>query len=383
MKRHLIILFIFACLLVLVTPAGAGLPAQETELNQAGLAYELNQDSQGMLWVSEFLEGEIWRVDPVTGDYTIYPVSGQPSDARGDGAGHAWWADYDSNHLGRLTLGDNHVDVDIWEITGSLGLYTTAIDSEGDIWVTDTYMAILYELDPDQAENNLCIYTLPDNGMGGYMTVSGQSLWLVDTSNGRLLRLDTIDDGSHTFTWWQPVEYASLQGIAVDSRGQVWLADVSNGVVGRLDPDPSAPIYTTYAPPTEQIPQMLASNGSLVWVSLQGPGGVGVLNPAVAAGQDQAVTSGSEPVTPTCSTLAATIHATLNPTPAPVDASWADQVYPTAVTQDGWGIYDSPEGAAPYGIASASEVWVVDQGRQMLARLKYGGNIYLPIVFRP
>ena len=388
-KRQLLYLFILACLLAIATPAGAGLLAQEIDLNQMGEAYELNLDSQGMLWVSE-AAGEIWRVDPTNEQYTIYPVGGGPSDARGDGAGHAWWVDFNTNRLGRLTLGVAQVDVDIWEIPEEpselSGLYSTAIDSEGDIWFTDYYDPKLYELDPDQAQDNLCVYDLPDLGLGIYMAISGQNLWLGDTWNGRLLRLDTADDATHTFTWWQLPANSYPQGIAVDGAGQVWWADTTLGTVGRLVP--GEPNYTAFDPPdidplNDQTPQMLALRGDQVWVSLQNTGGIGVLDPATASFQEPAVTSDDAPVTPTCSDLAATIHSTLDPTPIPVDASWINLSYATALEQDGWRIFSSPEGAVPWGIASASEMWMVDQGRQKLARLEFGGNLYLPVVVKP
>ena len=134
-------------LLALAGSAQAALQAQETSLAAGGTAYEVNLDSHSVLWVSDANAGEIRAVSAASGAYTIYPVGGAPSDARGDGAGTAWWADFGSNKLSRLTTGNNKVTT--WEIPGSTGLYSTGIDSSGDVWVSDYYAAFLYELDPD------------------------------------------------------------------------------------------------------------------------------------------------------------------------------------------------------------------------------------------
>jgi streptogramin lyase len=360
-KKRLFFLFVaLLSLLAVASPAIASLLAQETDLNPSGTAFELNLDSQGMLWVTDSASGEIWGLDPASGATTVYPVGGGPSDARSNGAGLVWWADFTSNQLGRLSTAENQVD--IWEIPDSSSLYSTALAGDGAVWFTDFLDSNLYKLDPEQ--NQLCVYSLPDFGLGSYMAMSGQELWLGDYNNGRILKLDTTNDA---FTWWQLPGNSYPQGIAVDGEGRVWWADSQLDIVGRLDP--VGLTYDAFDPPTTQSPQMLALQGSRVWVGLINAGGIGLLNPAAASEQTYPVTTASQLASPNCSELLATIHDTLTPTSS--TASWSDQAYLAATDQAGWTIFALPTGAAPWGIVNAGQIFAVDQGRQKLVRLPY------------
>src|SRR4030042_1181684 len=74
----------------------------EARLNSDGLAYELNIDEAGKLWISDFKAKQIWGVDPINGSYEVYTVSGSPVDARQAG-GWLWWADGQSNLIGEIS----------------------------------------------------------------------------------------------------------------------------------------------------------------------------------------------------------------------------------------------------------------------------------------
>ena len=268
-----VVIFTIWILLALAVPAWAGLGAQETPLSPAGLAYEINLDSQGTLWISDGIAGEIRAFDSSSGAYTTYLVNGVPSDARGDGTGDAWWADFNSNQLGRLSASANQAT--IWEIPGSTGLFGTTIDNSGDVWVSDCCDAFIYELDPDT--NQLCTYALPDGGMSEYLYHNGQQLWFGDYVNGRIVRLEGA-----TFTWWTLPSGSYPRELALDGSGKVWWTDTDGGYIGRLDP--VAGEITTFTPPTAGSPLMLALVSGKVWYSQQDPGGVVVLDPAVATG---------------------------------------------------------------------------------------------------
>jgi streptogramin lyase len=362
-------ILMLVCLLALAGSAQAALPAQETPLTAVGKAYEVNLDSQGVLWVSDANAGEIRAVNAASGAYKVYTVGGTPSDARGDGAGTAWWADFGSNKLSRLTTGNNKVTT--WEIPDSIGLYSTGIDSSGDVWVSDYYASFLYKLDP--AANELCSYAIPNFGVSEYLSTDGSRIWIGDYVNGRIVRLDGTN-----FTWWNLPTNSYPRDVALDGNSRVWWTDLNKGYVGRLDP--TAGRIITFTPPVSGTPQMLTLLGGKVWYSQQGPGRVVKLDSVVASGITATVTSGSQVTSPSCSTLMP--QAPVDITPTSGQASWTGQQYQTVLDQSGWQIYAMPAGGAPWGIAATDKIWLVDQGRQVLAKVSPSSSLYLPMVIK-
>src|SRR5512143_755430 len=70
-----------------------GIPAQEAGLNPAGIAYQVNPDAGGNLWISDYGAYEVWRVDPATSVYTIYRGMANVTDARKSTSQEVWWVD--------------------------------------------------------------------------------------------------------------------------------------------------------------------------------------------------------------------------------------------------------------------------------------------------
>jgi streptogramin lyase len=350
--------------------SAAGIAGDETPLNPAGQAWELNLDSQGTLWISDFNAGEIRSFDTASGAYTAYQVGGSPSDARGDGSGLVWWADYDSNRLSRLST-VTHQAVN-WAIPGSLGLYSTAIDSSGDVWVSGASDPYVYRLDP--ATNQLCTYALPGTGLAEYLYANGQQLWFGDVDNARIVRLQ-----NGTFDWWNLPADSYPIDMKLDGSGRLWWTDLIEGYAGRLDPN--AATITPYAPPSVSAPQMLALSGDKVWYTQGAPGQVVELDPAAATGATEPVTTGSQAAAPSCVQLSPSKPADVASTSG--QAAWTGQTYALSLDSGGWKIYDMPEGSAPWGIAASDQIWVVDQGRQVLARLgQPTRSVYLPLLVR-
>jgi streptogramin lyase len=367
---------IFLVLIVVLamagTPAWASLLVRETPLAPDGNAYDLNLDSQGTLWISDSGAGEIRSFDPVTGAYTAYPVGGQPSDARSDGAGSVWWADYSNRQLRRLSTSSTSTNqVTTWQIPNSLTLYSTALDSSGAVWVSDRWGPSIYKLDPDT--NDLCTHALPNSGVSDHLYASGDQLWFGDATNARLVRLR-----GDTFDWWNLPAGSHPRDLELDGKGQLWWTDPGNGYVGLLDSD--AAEITTFTPPTSGEPQMLALFGGKVWYSQQDPGQVVVLDPAVAISETTTVTTGTLSATPSCSGVQP--DGPNDVTPISGQAGWTVQTQAPALDEAGWTIYALPENSAPWGIGAAGRVWLVDQGRQMLLGLSPATGTYLPVVLR-
>ncbi len=372
MKKRWFMLCLCALLslLALRGSAQAALLAQETPLTTSVTPTDLNLDSRGVLWVSDADAGQIRSVNTASGAYTIYPVGGSPSDARSDGAGTVWWADFNSNQLSRLTTAHNITTT--WEISGSSGLWGTALDQSGQVWASDGIGPYLYKLNP--TSNQFCQYTLPYSGTGEYLISEQTRIWIGDSFNGRIVRLDGA-----TFTWWNLPAGSQPRDLALDGSGRVWWTDPSKGYVGRLDPVASQII--TFTPPASGTPQMLTLADGKVWYSQQSPGRVVELDPAAASGITATATFGITSTNPSCITLPQA-QAPVAVTPSSGQASWNVTTYATLINQAGWSIYDMPVGAVPYGIASTPQIWLVDQDRQVLAKVSPSYPVYLPMIIK-
>jgi streptogramin lyase len=351
--------------------SAAGIAANETPLNQAGQAWEVNADAQGTLWVTDQGAKEIRSFDAAGATYTAYQVGGSPSDARGDSSGSVWWADYDTNQLSRLSTTTQQAVT--WAIPGSQGLYSTAIDGSGDVWVSGAMDPYVYKLDPDT--NQLCMYAIPNAGLAEYLYANGQQLWFGDITNYRIVRLQ---DG--TFDWWNLPADSYPIDVELDGSGRLWWTDLIAGYAGRLDSN--AATITIYTPPSASVPQMLALSGGKVWYTQGAPGQVVELNPAVAASTTEPVTTGSQEAAPSCAQLLPSSPVDVATTSG--QTAWTAQTYTASLNSGGWTIYDMPEGSAPWGIAASDKLWVVDQGRRVLAQLAppSGGAVYLPLLVR-
>jgi streptogramin lyase len=369
-------LLILAVMLALTATTLAAFIAQETPLNPAGQAYELNRDPGGALWVSDYGAGEVRRVDPVNGNYTAYAVGGGPSDARSDGGVHFWWVDAQFNQVGRLPVAGGSAS--LWSIPGSIGLYGTGLGTSGDIWVTDLIQPYLYHLTPTISATELCTYTLPSNGSSDYLLVNGSQIWLGDWQNNRLLRLDVSGE---EFTSWQLAAGSRPTGMALDGGGDLWWADPTRGLLAHLIPTPGASQVITYTQPALANPTMLTLVDEKVWFSE--PTRVGVLDPARAVGISAPIASATYPGTPSCDPIADPVTTPITATSG--QASWTEGNYASVSSPPGWQVFQLPQGASAWGIAASAEnIWLVDQGRQRLAKLpkKTETLLYIPLVIK-
>jgi hypothetical protein len=125
---------------------------------------------------------------------------------------------------------------------------------------------------------------------------------------------------------------------------------------------------------------MLALFGGKAWYTQQDPAQVGVLDASAAISQTTPVTTGALAAAPVCVPQLPSEPAAVTTSSGQV--SWAVQDYAASSRAAGWTIYAMPENSAPWGIRAADRVWLVDQGRQVLARLSPASKTYLPLVMQ-
>jgi streptogramin lyase len=301
-------LALLACLAVLLgfaARARANLQAFEAPLNPLGRAYELNPDAVGRLWISESEAGEIWRVDPASGAYQVYPVGGSPFDAHHDAANqYLWWADGYENILGRVATGTG--DYTLWQVSSATAFNGLTLDPAGRMWAMGFESPRLYRL--DAAQGQLCTYLLPLSARAYYLVASGDYLWLGDTYNERLLRLTLSDNSLRS---WTLPEFSSPFGLALDGDGNLWFADASNNVLGRLNPTTDQ--LAMYELPAGAFPQMITIYQDLIWYTALGS--LGYLDPSLAASTAFSPTVENTTLPPDCASLAPSGNAISHTTP--------------------------------------------------------------------
>jgi len=273
-----------------------------------------------------------------------------------------WWVDAESNQVGRLDTSSGSAS--LWTVPGSNGFFGTALDGAGGLWFMDysepNTKPFLFHL---TAANQLCSYRLPDQGSSDYVVEAGSQIWLGDNVNSRILYLDTAAN-PNTYTWWQLAPGSFPEGMALDGSGNLWWADYNRGGLGRLQP--GADLVTLYAQPQVSSTAMVAVKNERVWFSTQGAT-FGILDPQQNLGVTTPVTKTSQSINPSCNPLPAPSNQTIPITTG--QAPWSSVQYNEVTNQNGWQIYQLPSGSYGWGITALQEIWLVDQGRQVLARI--------------
>ena len=375
MRRRIILTVIFVVCLLGLAMAGkalAGLSAQEMPLSSNGAAIEIHTDAQGNLWISDFLAGGIWKVNAAGNGYTAYTVGGFPADAQSDGQGGVWWVD--GNYLGRLNLADNTTQ--LWNVSASIYLWGLGFDSSGKIWLTDSGIGNIYRYTPSSRET--CSYPLPlESAEIFYPLVNGSQLWLADSFNGQLLRLDFSSTPEWT-SWQLPVDSIPF-GLAQDASGDVWFTDNGLAELGRLSPTSNE--LTLYPLPVGTSPFMLAASEGKIWYTEQILASIGMLDPSLNPATPNIVMPSTASASFSCITLDA-------PTTGSASVSngvpsWADASYTTVAEENGWMVYQLPTSSQPNGIVMSNRQGVVpDSLRHKLIRFTLQQEIYIPLVVR-
>lgn len=369
-------LFVF---LSLALPAEASIPVEEGNLAVGGLAYEVNPDSDGWLWISEYGNGEVWRLNPVTGEHFIYSTSGNPADARRDGS-YFWWVDASVNQISRAEVVDGNLDGKVafstWEVPGAWWFWGTTLDSSGRLWTSDGSLSQFYRIALNTAgtEAEICTYSTPMSGLTNYLAYDDPYLWLADDIAPRLLRLNVNDN---TYQWFQLPPGSYPFGMAVDGEGDIWYAETLFSALSEFDPESKVLLQYQIPPiinPLDSSPVFLSVQQKRIWYSEDYYGSFGLLDTTIASYEAYELTYGNGTLNPSCKSQIAPITTGNMAITSEPNFSWSTPIdYFPLVDAGGWEIYtDSSEGATPnyWGIAyQEGKTWVVDDGQQKLLQI--------------
>jgi streptogramin lyase len=334
---------------------------EEADLYSYSDPYEVNRGANGDVYVSDAGVG-VWRV-AASGAYTLYRVFADVLDAQPDAEGDIWYTD-GADVVARLNVDDPSPTRTEWVLEGAYGLWGLTFDEAGRVWVTQEAGPNLYRFDPSTTE--LCTYSL--EAWSTYVLHQNGDVWLADWGADQIRRLSA---SGQVTSWSIPWTGARPLGLAPDGAGGLWWADRGLAALVRLEP--GANRMTRYDLPQGTRPQIADVRADQVWYSERTPGEtgtVGVLDPAVGTGISVTVVPVSTSVAPECGDLGSGTT-----TEVPVvevgTLDWVSDTQGTVLEQDGWTIYELPDGSWPYGLTDGGDtIWMADRARRKLARLE-------------
>jgi streptogramin lyase len=351
---------VWLALLSVVVISASTLTFEQADLYAYSDPWEVYRAANGDVIVSD-AEAGIWHVS-AAGDYTTYLLSVGVVGARPDADGDIWYTN-GADVLARLNVGEATPTTTEWvlgeEVSAVWGL---TFDDEGRVWTVQELGASLFRFDP--ATTELCVYDL--GASSSFVLYQDGDVWLANWGAGLIRRL--APSGQVT-SWEIPWSGARPLGLVADGTGGLWWSDTGLAALVRLEPDANR--VTRYDLPLGTRPWIADIRGTKIWYTewtLNEPGTVGVLDPAMATGDSLTVVPVGTTVTPACALLGEGTT-----TPVSVDAgslTWVSGTLTSSLELDGWTIYELAAGSRPYGLASAGDyVWVGDRGRDKLLRL--------------
>ncbi|HSN95294.1 MAG TPA: hypothetical protein VLR89_09580 [Anaerolineaceae bacterium] len=380
MRTLATILIIFFLLTAAASALAEDLPVAERSLTYRGISYGITQDEANHLYITDWKMGEVWRVDPTTGAYTLFGGLGNTLDAKSDAIGNIWLTSFSNPYLNRINTTANPItlttwDLSAWEPSRTYKLSGVAFDDLDRVWfsewgeVSDTQL--LYRFDP--ASNQLCGYTLPGGNHGWYLLYQAPYLWLSDWVQARILRFNTV---TQELTYWGAGTKAEPRGLALDADGNIWWADIGAGKIGQLNPTTNALKLFSLpdsGPPNYSIPYMVSVKDGFIWYTAQGDevGTLGRLDPAVATGTLSTASPNTFTATETCRPLSTGTTTTVSVTTGEWTEPWPTRTWldTSASASAGWFLYEAPGAELPYGISiEGTRIWVTDQMYNKLMR---------------
>jgi YVTN family beta-propeller protein len=195
-------------------------------LPHGGLIGDIVVDA-GAVWVTDTTHGRVYRFAASTGRLEAVVAVGTTAGAMAVGDGGVWIADPDAHTVSRISVARNRVD----SVATVPGVPSHIAASASGLWVTDG-TGIVTVLDRASGR----ILTVPVGGQPTGVAAIGDTVWVANTANGTLSRIDarrhvvvaTVHVGTRPYA------------VAADGQG-VWVALLGRPVTMHSSSWPSPP----------------------------------------------------------------------------------------------------------------------------------------------
>lgn len=221
------------------------------------LPHDVAVDADGKVVITGMFSHQMYRLDPASGDWTMYDIGMYPHSIGVDRAGRVWFNGHftrDPEQLGfvdpasgAITLRDIPAHPVLAKVAGGPIPYELRIAPDGSVWISELGGNRLVRHDP--ATNTFRTFDMPTphSGPRRFAFDARGALWIPEYAGGRLARLDPA---TGRFRQWDlPVKDAAPYVVRVDrERGDVWIGAGAADAVFRFDPRTAR--FTTYELPT-------------------------------------------------------------------------------------------------------------------------------------
>jgi len=226
----------------------------------------------GAVWVLNFRDATISRIDAATGDVGATPAVGGTPTGVAFGADAVWVTTgfgQGSGDIGSIVQFDARQARIEKSIPIGNGVAAIAF-GEGAVWVVDRNRELVVRIDP--SNTNASPDEIPVGGAPGAIAVGAGSVWVTSTLDNTLWR---IDPTTHETIATIPL-LASPTEVAV-GEGAVWVTSESGDSVTKIDLATNRPATTI---PVGNRPLGVTTSPGAVWIAVSGDGVVAKLDSA-------------------------------------------------------------------------------------------------------
>jgi virginiamycin B lyase len=207
-------------------------------------------------------------------EWEIPVADAQPQDPTIDPAGNVWLTLRRANQLARLDPATGQ-----WTLftapTPNSAPHGLVSDSAGNLWYTANRAGKIGRLDATSGQ--IAEYNLPPEAGDPHTPVFGPdgALWFTVQQANQILRLDPQNGAVHTYL--VPTPEARPYGIVVGPDQALWFCEFGTGKLGRLDPTTGQ--ITEYRIPFEDArPRRLVARGAAIYYTDFARGSIGQLD---------------------------------------------------------------------------------------------------------
>jgi YVTN family beta-propeller protein len=212
----------------------------------------------GALWVANYNDGTVSRIDPTTHAAVPIQVGGGPSGIA-VGAGAVWVA---NSLSGTVSWINPKVNRAVKTITVGNGPSGVAVDS-GSVWVTNSSDGTLSRIN---AFTGHLVKTIPLGGGATDVAAGYKAVWVSDATDGRVWRVDP-----QTNQLTQTINVGTGPTAITVGYRSVWVANSLDGTVWRINPQTN---QVAAAIPVGNGPSAIAAGVGGVWVANEFGGNV-------------------------------------------------------------------------------------------------------------